>query len=322
MWKKWKIRMIQNNNILITGGAGFIGSSLANKLLPNNKVTVIDDLSMGDFSNLNSSSNLIKIKGSVTDKDLLEKVFDENDFDYIFHLAAVASVADSVARPYETHQVNFDSTMAILEILRKNKKSIKRFIFSSSAAVYGDEPTLPKQEESIIRPLTPYAVDKFASERMVMVYNNLYKIPASATRFFNVYGPNQNPNSPYSGFISILVDRLKNQKPLTIFGDGEQARDFVYIDDVLQALLLIATSDQSLGQVYNVGTGIKTTLNDLIRFSQSNLGKVVDVKYAEPREGDIKLSISNIQKLKKIGYNPKYNLESGMKKYLDYEFHK
>ncbi|MEY8442729.1 NAD-dependent epimerase/dehydratase family protein [Lactococcus ileimucosae] len=314
--------MIQNNNILITGGAGFIGSSLANRLLPNNKVTIIDDLSMGDFSNLSSSSNLIKIKGSVTDKALLEKVFEENDFDYIFHLAAVASVADSVARPYETHQVNFDSTMAILEILRTKKKSIKRFIFSSSAAVYGDEPTLPKQEESIIRPLTPYAVDKFASERMVMVYNDLYKIPASATRFFNVYGPNQNPNSPYSGFISILVDCLKNQKPLTIFGDGEQARDFVYIDDVLQALLLIATSDQSLGQVYNVGTGAKTTLNDLIRFSQSDLGKEVDVKYTEPREGDIKLSISNIQKLKKIGYNPKYNLESGMKKYLDYEFHK
>lgn len=314
--------MIKNNSILITGGAGFIGSSLANKLLPDNKITIIDDLSMGDFSNLDNSNNLTKIEGSVTDKNLLEKVFGENDFDYIFHLAAVASVADSVARPYETHQVNFDSTMMILELLRKNKKSLKRLVFSSSAAVYGDEPTLPKQEESIIRPLTPYAVDKFASEKMAMVYNNLYKIPASATRFFNVYGPKQNPNSPYSGFISILVDRFKAQKPLTIFGDGEQARDFVYIDDVLQALLLIATSDQSLGQAYNVGTGIKTTLNDLIHLAQRNLNKHLDIEYVEPREGDIKLSISSIQKLKKIGYNPKYNLESGMKEYLDYEFHK
>ncbi|NHI67220.1 NAD-dependent epimerase/dehydratase family protein [Lactococcus formosensis] len=314
--------MIKNNSILITGGAGFIGSSLANKLLPDNKIVVIDDLSMGSFSNLDDSKSLTKIEGSVTDKSLLERVFEENDFDYIFHLAAVASVADSVARPYETHQVNFDSTMMILEILRENKKSLKRLVFSSSAAVYGDEPTLPKQEESIIRPLTPYAVDKFASEKMAMVYNDLYKVPASATRFFNVYGPKQNPNSPYSGFISILVDRLKKQKTLKIFGDGEQARDFVYIDDVLQALLLIATSDQSLGQVYNVGTGIKTTLNDLIHLAQRNLNKELDIEYVAPREGDIKLSISSIQKLKKIGYSPKYNLESGMKEYLDYEFHK
>lgn len=314
--------MIQNNNILITGGAGFIGSSLANRLLPTNRITVIDDLSMGDFSNLDESKNLTTIEGSVTDKSLLEKVFGENNFDYIFHFAAVASVADSVARPYETHQVNFDSMMTILEILRRNKKSLKRLIFSSSAAVYGDEPTLPKQEESVIHPLTPYAVDKFASEKMAMVYNDLYKIPVSATRFFNVYGPNQNPSSPYSGFISILVDRLKKQASLTIFGDGEQARDFVYIDDVLQALLLIATSDQSLGQVYNVGTGTKTTLNDLIQLSQRNLGQILDIQYVEPREGDIKLSISSIQKLKKIGYKPKYDLEAGMSEYLDYEFHK
>lgn len=314
--------MIQNNNILITGGAGFIGSSLANRLLPTNRITIIDDLSMGDFSNLDESKNLTTIEGSVTDKPLLEKVIEENNFDYIFHFAAVASVADSVARPYETHQVNFDSMMTILEILRRNKKSLKRLIFSSSAAVYGDEPTLPKQEESVIRPLTPYAVDKFASEKMAMVYNDLYKIPVSATRFFNVYGPNQNPSSPYSGFISILVDRLKKRAPLTIFGDGEQARDFVYIDDVLQALLLIATSDQSLGQVYNVGTGTKTTLNDLIQLSQRNLGQVLDIQYVGPREGDIKLSISSIQKLKKIGYKPKYDLEAGMSEYLDYEFHK
>lgn len=161
--------MITKSNILITGGAGFIGSSLANELLPQNKITVIDNLSMGDFNNLHETSNLTKILGDVTDKNLLVKVLEENDFDYIFHLAAIASVADSVARPYETHQVNFDSTMTLLEILRQNKKSLKRFVFSSSAAVYGDEPTLPKQEEGTIRPLTPYAIDKFASEKMTMI---------------------------------------------------------------------------------------------------------------------------------------------------------
>ena len=169
--------MIKNNNILITGGAGFIGSTLANALLPDNKVIVLDDLSMGDFNNLDESINLTKIEGNLVDKELLGKIFSENEFDYIFHLGAVASVADSVARPYETHQVNFDSTMTILEILRTRKSKLKRFVFSSSAAVYGDEPTLPKREESVIRPLTPYAIDKFASEKMAMIYNLLYDIP-------------------------------------------------------------------------------------------------------------------------------------------------
>lgn len=314
--------MIKNNNILITGGAGFIGSTLANALLPDNKVIVLDDLSMGDFNNLDESINLTKIEGNLVDKELLGKIFSENEFDYIFHLGAVASVADSVARPYETHQVNFDSTMTILEILRTRKSKLKRFLFSSSAAVYGDEPTLPKREESVIRPLTPYAIDKFASEKMAMIYNLLYDIPTSATRFFNVYGPNQNPESPYSGFISILVDRLKNEKELTIFGNGEQTRDFVYVEDVVNALLLIATSDKSRGQVYNVGTGSRITLNDLVKLSQEITGKKISIKFDKEREGDIRDSISDISKLRSIGYEPNVDLALGMKKYLEYEFKK
>ena len=313
--------MIKNSKILVTGGAGFIGSTLANTLLRNdNQVTVIDDLSMGDFANLNEASNLTKIEATITDKELLKQVITEKDFEYIFHLGAVASVADSVARPYETHKVNFDSTMTILEILRENKNSLKRFVFSSSAAVYGDEPTLPKKEESVIRPLTPYAIDKFASEKMAMIYYNLYDIPASATRFFNVYGPNQNPNSPYSGFISILVNRLRENTDLTIFGDGEQSRDFVYIEDVIQALLLIATSNQSLGEVYNVGTGIKNTINDLTKFAQKFANKELSIKYDAARQGDIKDSLSDVSKLESIGYKPNFDLANGMKKYLNYEF--
>ena len=315
--------MINNSTILVTGGAGFIGSTLVNKLLSNdNKVIVVDNLSMGDFNNINESINVVKIEGSVTDCELMGQLLNDYDFEYIFHLAAIASVADSVARPYETHQVNYDSTMMLLEMLRKDKKSLKRFVFSSSAAVYGDEPTLPKQEESVIRPLTPYAIDKFASERTAMMYNNLYGVPTSATRFFNVYGPNQNPASPYSGFISILVDRLKRGTELTIFGDGDQSRDFVFVDDVIQALLLIATSEDSYGEVYNVGTGSIITLNNLVEMTEKILNKEVSVKHGDMREGDIRHSRADITKLSKIGYKPSFDLESGMHKYLDFEFSK
>lgn len=314
--------MIENSTVFITGGAGFIGSTLANALLENNKVVVLDDLSMGNFDNLSDSDNLTKILGSVTNKELLGKILEEYNFDYIFHLAAVASVADSVARPYETHQVNFDSTMSILEYLRTHENKLKRLVFSSSAAVYGDEPTLPKKEESAIRPLTPYAIDKFSSERMAMVYNKLYGIPTSAARFFNVYGPKQNPKSPYSGFISILVDRLKNGTELTIFGDGEQSRDFVYVADVIQAMLIIAESNKSYGEVFNVGTGHGVSLNDLIFLSQELTGDTLKITHGLHREGDIKKSISDITKLTNIGYKPKFNLQEGLRLYLEDELRK
>ena len=210
---------------LITGGAGFIGSTLANYLSKENSVIVIDDLSMGKEENLIKSSKLQFINGSVTDSELMNDILSNNTFDYVFHLAAIASVADSVERPVETHQVNFESVLMLLELIRKYQKGLKRLVFSSSAAVYGDEPTLPKKEESVIRPLTPYAVDKFAAEQYVLDYNHLYGVKTSAVRFFNVYGPNQNPESPYSGVISILVDRYKKiQKgedtQFILFGEG------------------------------------------------------------------------------------------------------
>ncbi|GAB2027638.1 NAD-dependent epimerase/dehydratase family protein [Lactovum odontotermitis] len=310
---------MRDKKILITGGAGFIGSTLANSLVSKNEVFVIDDLSMGKLSNLHESSNLTMIEGSVVDKELLKNIFSENKFDYVFHLAAIASVADSVSRPYETHQVNFDSTMTILELLKSNPQNLKRFVFSSSAAVYGNDPSLPKIEESKILPLSPYAVDKFSSERMALVYGNLYGLPVSATRFFNVFGPNQNPNSPYSGIISILIDRLKSGRELTIFGDGEQSRDFVYVEDVVQALILIADSNDTLGNVYNVGTGKATTLNELIKKVEEISQKKIQVNYASPREGDIHASYSDITKLREIGFSPRFSLIEGLNSYLSSE---
>lgn len=306
---------------LITGGAGFIGSTLANYLSKENSVIVIDDLSMGKEENLIKSSKLQFINGSVTDSELMNDILSNNTFDYVFHLAAIASVADSVERPVETHQVNFESVLMLLELIRKYQKGLKRLVFSSSAAVYGDEPTLPKKEESVIRPLTPYAVDKFAAEQYVLDYNHLYGVKTSAVRFFNVYGPNQNPESPYSGVISILVDRYKKiQKgedtQFILFGEGSQSRDFVFIKDVVQALLLVAKKEESLGKQFNVGTGIATTLNGLIEIIDRTLGFKLPLEHEAERDGDIKESVADISRLKSLGFTPSFSVREGMKKYL------
>ena len=311
------------NTILITGGAGFIGSTLANFYKENNQVVIIDDLSMGDVSNLDDSENITFIKGDVTDEKLLDAIFQKYEFNYIFHLAAIASVADSVARPVESHKVNFDSVLSLLEISRKQKK-LKRLVFASSAAVYGDEPTLPKQEESVIRPLTPYAIDKFAAEKYVVDYYHLYDVPTSAVRFFNVYGPKQNPESPYSGVISIMMDRYKkllNKEAIdfTVFGDGTQSRDFVFIEDVIQALDLIATSQDSLGEVYNIGTGKAINLNELVSIVDNFLGINLPIRYEDERSGDIKHSLADISKVTEIGYEPNYTVKTGLEKYVSYE---
>lgn len=314
--------MVVDKKILITGGAGFIGSTLANFLNENNTVTVIDDLSMGKKENLDQT--ILFIEGSVTDENLMEEVFSKHQFDYVFHLAAIASVADSVERPVETHKVNFDSVLLILELIRKYQSRLKRLVFSSSAAVYGNEPTLPKNEESIIRPMTPYAVDKFAAEQYVLNYQRLYNIPTSAVRFFNVYGPNQNPDSPYSGVISILVDRYKKMlanesTEFTLFGDGQQSRDFVYVEDVVQALLLVAESDRALGEQFNVGLGKEISLNRLIEVMDDLLKLNLPVKNLSERGGDIKASVADNAKLKNLGFEEKYDVYTGLKKYLKSE---
>lgn len=310
-------------NYLITGGAGFIGSTLANHLFRlGHRVTVVDDLSMGKKENLTSGVHFIK--ASVTNQEFMTTLLKDDCYDYIFHLAAIASVADSVERPIETHQVNFDSVLSLLELTKKFQPKLKRLIFSSSAAIYGDEPTLPKKEESVIRPLTPYAIDKFSAEQYVLTYCRLYKVPTSVVRFFNVYGPNQNPESPYSGVISILVDQYKKiiaGKPSSfqMFGDGEQSRDFIYVEDVIQALLLVADNPSALGQQFNVGTGTAISLNQLIQTINQILKTELPVSYKKKRDGDIEISLADNQKLKKLGFSSNFSLLEGITQYLKSE---
>lgn len=310
--------------ILITGGAGFIGSNLANKLSKEHSITIVDDLSMGSRNNISKLPNIVFYEKSVLDVEFMKDLLVNENFEYIFHLAAVASVADSIERPLETNQINFMSTLIILNILKDMKtNSLKRMVFASSAAVYGDDVILPKTEVSPVKPITPYAIDKYAAERYVLAYNNLYGIPTSCVRFFNVFGPNQNSSSPYSGVISIIIDKFEKKinneiSEFNLYGDGEQSRDFVYIEDVINAIEIVACSDDSLGEVYNVGTGRETTLNRLIEIISSILNTSINIEVLEEREGDIRNSVCSIEKLKSIGYRPQYTVDEGLKNYIKY----
>lgn len=310
-------------NILVTGGAGFIGSHIVKELLNmGEKVVVIDNLSMGTTDNLPlENKNLEFIKGDISVQSTIKELFNKYTFKKIFHLGAIASVAASVENPMQTHLTNLESTLYLLEAARE-QNSLERFVFASSAAVYGDDPSLPKHENSPINPLTPYAIDKYASERYVINYSKLYGLPTVALRFFNVYGIGQNPSSPYSGVVSIITDRLKKrlngeEASFTLFGDGSQTRDFVNVNDVVQANLLVSNNDDAIGHVYNVGTGEKISLMDLIQVYEKISGLKMPIIQEEARSGDIQDSYSDISALKSIGFKPKYSIEEGLKEYWE-----
>lgn len=302
--------------VLITGGAGFIGSNLAHALVSNNDVTIVDDLSMGKEENI-SDIDVKFYQHDVCDTDFMHKLLSEGNFEYIYYLAAVSSVADSVVRPIETHRVNQESILDTLEYIRTENLPIKKFLFTSSAAVYGNLPDFPKEESSRVDPLTPYAIDKFAAERFTIDYGNLYGLPTVAVRFFNVYGPRQNPESPYSGVLSIITECMKNNKPFTLYGDGLQTRDFVYVGDVVSALIKLATETNE-PTVYNIANGGETTLIDVIHTYEDISGIELDINYEESRNGDISKSKADISKLKSIGFEPEWSLEDGLRKYWKY----
>ncbi|MGF3105055.1 NAD-dependent epimerase/dehydratase family protein [Rossellomorea sp. DUT-2] len=312
------------SKILVTGGAGFIGSHIVEELLNNNEqVVVIDNFSMGSMDNLPKDDKLTIVEGDISSKETIEKLFQQHRFKKIFHLGAIASVAASVEDPLHTHQTNLEATLYLLEESRE-QGGLERFVFASSAAVYGDEPTLPKKETSTIRPLTPYAIDKFASEQYVLAFSRLYDIPTTAVRFFNVFGNRQNPSSPYSGVVSILTDKFKQlvnneETNFTLYGDGEQTRDFIYVKDVVQANLLVSESREAIGKVFNVGTGESTSLNELIGMYEEITNTKLPIKQLEERSGDIKESYSDISELKSLGFDPKFSMREGLLEYWNKE---
>lgn len=229
---------------LVTGGAGFIGSHIVERLLKDgHEVIVLDDFSTGHRSNLSDNEALAIVEGDISNPDTVKE--NMAGIDWVFHKAAVASVPKTVNDPVGSSAVNYQGTLHLLEAARNN--NVKRFVFASSAALYGDEPTLPKVETMCPVTLSPYAVDKLASEFACGMYTKLYGLETVCLRYFNVYGPRQDPSSPYSGVISIFTDKLKNKETPTIFGDGEQTRDFVFVSDVVEANMKAVTTETGTG---------------------------------------------------------------------------
>lgn len=296
--------------VLITGGAGFIGSHLVELLLAaGDPVRILDNLSTGKKENLPSAGTIEFIEGDIRDAAVVESSV--RGMDAIVHLAAVASVQASIDDPITTHQCNLDGTLHLLESARRH--GIKRFLYASSAAVYGDTDLVPVAESHPIDPLSPYAADKLAGEHYLMFYFRKYGLDATAFRFFNIYGPRQDPSSPYSGVISIFTDHLIQNRPVTLFGDGRQTRDFVYVGDLAKVLVQALSHAGTAGQVINVGRGKQSSLLDLIETLERLSGKVLARVHAPPRMGDIRHSCADTIRLRTLfGSVPQTDLDSGL----------
>lgn len=302
-------------HILVTGGAGFIGSHLTERLLAaEHRVRVLDNLSTGKRANLPSHKRLEFIEGDIRDEVQAQAAV--NGVDAIVHLAAVASVQASVDDPNGTHASNFLGTLHLLEAARKY--GVQRFLYASSAAVYGDTAELPVREDVTLNPLTPYAADKLAGEHYLGFYARKHGLKATAFRFFNIYGPRQDPSSPYSGVISIFVDRARSGKPVSIFGDGSQTRDFVYVADLVEILSRALTEERTVGAVMNVGRGAECSLLEMLRELEQLLGCSIERRLEPARVGDIKNSRADIGRLQKLlDYRPATPIRAGLARLLE-----
>ena len=301
---------MRNKLVVVTGGAGFIGSHIAWELVKDNEVVVIDNLHAGKEENVPPGAKLVK--ADIRDYDAIAGLITQAD--YVFHEAAQVSVVESVRDPVFTEEVNVLGTLNILKALLKGHGKL---IFASSAAVYGDNPNLPLKEAERPRPLSPYGVTKATGEEYLRVFHELYGLPVVALRYFNVFGPRQSANQ-YAGVISIFINRALKNEPLVIFGDGKQTRDFIYVKDVVKANVLVAESKRANGRVFNVATGKQTSILELAQKVIGITGANASIVFGKPRPGDIRHSLADISEIRKLGFEPEWSLEDGLKKTVEW----
>jgi UDP-N-acetylglucosamine/UDP-N-acetyl-alpha-D-glucosaminouronate 4-epimerase len=298
---------------LVTGGAGFIGSNTVDELVRRgHSVAVLDDLSTGHAENLADVQNKIDFfRGSVTDPETVARACRGAAF--VLHLAARTSVPRSVKDPLETNRVNVDGTLNILVAARD--ACVRRVVFASSSSVYGDTPTLPKHEQMPSAPISPYGVSKLAGELYGRVFHRVYGLEFVALRYFNVFGPRQDPSSPYSGVLSLFINALRDAATPTVYGDGEQSRDFTFVENVVRANLLACETPGIAGMTFNLGTGGRYTLNETLRLLQQLAGRPANASYAAPRDGDIRDSQADISLAhERLGYEPRVGFQEGLRR--------
>jgi UDP-N-acetylglucosamine/UDP-N-acetyl-alpha-D-glucosaminouronate 4-epimerase len=297
---------------LVTGGAGFIGSNIVDELVRRGQeVIVLDDLSSGKEENLAAVRDKINLRiGSITDLAAMQSAC--AGADYVIHLAARTSVPRSVANPVETNHVNIDGTLNVLVAARDAK--VRRLVFAASSSAYGETPELPKQESMPSAPISPYGVTKLAGELYAQVFGRAYGLENTSLRYFNVFGPRQDPTSQYSGVLSRFMLAVIRGEPPVVYGDGEQSRDFTYIANVVDLTLRACDAPGSSGMVINGGTGARITLNEVLKLLEKITGRKINAKYDPPRTGDIKDSQADISRAHDLlGYRPIVDFEQGLK---------
>ena len=301
---------------LITGGAGFIGSNIASTLVAKGEqVRILDNFSSGNRANLADLPDAVAvIDGDIRDYWTVVQAVD--GIDYVLHQAALPSVPRSVKNPLTSNAVNIDGTLNVLNAARD--AGVKKMVLASSSSVYGESEELPKHEKMAPSPLSPYAVTKVTDEYYAKVYWELYRFPTVCLRYFNIFGPRQDPNSEYAAVIPKFITALLTGNRPVVFGDGEQSRDFTYIDNCVQANILAATDDKIVGDRFNVACGGQYTLNDLLDSLRKIIGVDTKAIYADPRPGDIKHSFAAIDKLKAFGFRPEVGFEEGLKRTVEF----
>jgi nucleoside-diphosphate-sugar epimerase len=302
---------------LVTGGAGFIGSNTVDELVRrNHSVRVLDDLSAGEEKNLVQVREKIEfIHGSVTDREILDRVC--RGVDFVLHLAARTSVPRSVKEPLETNHINVEGTLQML--LAARDAGVRRVVFAGSSSVYGDTPTLPKREDMPPAPISPYGVSKLVGELYGKVFYRVYGLEFVSVRYFNVFGPRQNPASPYSGVLALFCTAMRDGGVPTVNGDGEHSRDFTFVENVVQGNILACETPGIAGMVFNLGTGGRYTLNQTLALLAKFSGHAANARYGPPRAGDIRDSQADISLAReKLGFDPRVGFEEGLRRTWDW----